>query len=168
LKRSRGHRQSLFRNLMTELFRHERIETTTAKAKAIRPQAEKLITLAKRGQVSLLEKLAKELAGLDEAARERDLKKLANLVGLAPAKHLVQLAGEGNSDALTEEIKRLVVHPRRQAQRVITDAVVLKKLFDEIAPEFLDRPGGYTRIYKLGPRLGDGAPMVLLELAKGE
>lgn len=106
LKRSSGHRQALFRNLITELFRHKKIRTTEAKAKAIRGEAEKLVTLAKRGDL----------------------------------------------------------HARRQALRTVTDAQVVKALFEEIAPRYRERPGGFTRLVKLGPRQGDAAPMVILEL----
>ena len=127
LNRSCGHRTALRRNLVAALFHRERIETTEAKAQAIRGQAEKLITLAKRGL----------------AAEEED---------------------PGRS-----------VHARRLAAgrmaRWATDAEgarvdVVKKLFEEIAPRYMDRPGGYTRMYKLGPRKGDAAPMALLELVE--
>jgi len=117
LKRSTGHRRALYRNLVTELLRHERIRTTEAKAKAIRPKAERLITLAKRGMIK----------------RE---------------------AGEHD------------VHERRLAAVRLNDPAVVKKLFDDLAPRYKNRPGGYTRILKLGPRLGDGAEMVLLELVE--
>jgi large subunit ribosomal protein L17 len=106
LNRSTKHRKSLFRNLMTELFRHNRIRTTEAKAKSIQPMAERLITLARRGDL----------------------------------------------------------HARRLAARDLHDPAVLQKLFDEIAPEMEGRSGGYTRIYKLGPRRGDSAQMALIEL----
>lgn len=106
LGRPTGHRKALFRTLTTELFRHDRIKTTEAKAKAIQPIAEKLITLARRGDLQA----------------------------------------------------------RRQAAREVTDPAILKKLFDEIAPRMDGRDGGYTRIYKLGPRRGDAANMALIEL----
>lgn len=109
LGRDKGHRRALYRNLITELFRHERIQTTEAKAKAVRPYAEKLITLAKRGDL----------------------------------------------------------HARRQVLRWINDKEVVDHLFHAIAPSFEDRPGGYTRIIKLGQRQGDGARMVILELVEG-
>jgi large subunit ribosomal protein L17 len=104
--------------LVTELFRHERIRTTEAKAKAIRSQAEKLITLAKRGLVA------------QEATPERG------------------------------------VHARRLAAGRLNDPDIVKKLFDEIAPRYAGRPGGYTRIIKLGPRQGDAAPMAIMELVE--
>ena len=115
LNRSMGHRKALRRNLITELFRHERIRTTRAKASAIRSEAEKLITTAKRGNA----------------------------------------AGEAK-----------VVQARRSAAARLNDPEIVKKLFDEIAPRYADRPGGYTRILKLGPRLGDAAEMAIIELVE--
>ncbi len=114
LGRSSAQRKALRRSLVTDLFRHEAIQTTHAKAQAIRGQAEKLITLAKR--------------------------------------------------SLTSGDPIQIVNARRRAAAGLNDPDVVKKLFDEIAPRYEQRPGGYTRIYKLGPRLGDAAPMVLLEL----
>jgi large subunit ribosomal protein L17 len=118
LNRSKGHRTALRRTLVTELFRHERIRTTEAKAKAVRSQAEKLITLAKRGLAT------------EEAAPERG------------------------------------VHARRLAAGRLNDPEIVKKLFDEIAPRYAERPGGYTRIIKLRPRQGDAAPMAIMELVE--
>ncbi len=115
LGRSSGHRKALFRNLVTELFRHERIRTTEAKAKAARSDAERLITTAKR-------------------------------------------ALEG---------QRAVVAARRRAAAHLNDNEMARKLFTDIAPRYQSRKGGYTRILKLGPRPGDGAQMVLLELVEG-
>ncbi len=110
LKRDSSHRKALFRNLITDLLRHERIETTEAKAKAIRADAEKLITLAKRGDV----------------------------------------------------------HSRRLAARTITDPDVTKKLFETLGTRYKERPGGYTRLFKVGPRLGDAAEVVIMELVDRE
>ena len=115
LNRSTGHRKALRRNLITELYRHERIQTTRAKAQAVRGEAEKLITTAKRGNA----------------------------------------AGEAKA-----------VHARRLAAARLNDPEIVKKLFDDIAPRYADRPGGYTRIVKLGPRLGDSAEMAILELVE--
>jgi large subunit ribosomal protein L17 len=115
LSRDSAQRRALFRNLMTELFRHGRITTTKAKALAIRADAEKLVTLAKHGA----------------AKRE---------------------AQQGD------------VHERRLVAAVLTDPAITKKLFDDIAPRFMQRPGGYTRMLKLGKRQGDAADMVILEL----
>ena len=115
LGRSSGHRKALRRSMITELFRHERIKTTRAKADSIRGAAEKLITLSKRGNA----------------------------------------AGEAK-----------LIHARRLAAGRLNDPEIVKKLFDEIAPRYAERPGGYTRILKLGPRSGDAAEMVLLELVE--
>jgi len=98
----------MLKNMATSLFRHERIETTTAKAKELRPFAERLITLARRGDV----------------------------------------------------------HARRIAGRKIQDRDVLGKLFDDIAPRYAERPGGYTRILKVDRRKGDAAEMSLIELVR--
>ncbi len=127
LNRSGGHRKALCRNLVTALFYYERIETTEAKAKAVRGQADKLITLAKRGL----------RAEREDPARGVHARRLA--------------AGRLN---------RWVTEP----DGTVVD--LLEKLFGDIALRYVDRPGGYTRIYKLGPRKGDAAPMVLLELVE--
>ena len=127
LNRSSGHRKALRRNLVTALFQHERIETTEAKAKAVRGQAEKLITLAKRAV----------------AVEEEDPSRGVHARRLAAGR-----------------LNRWVTEP----DGTVVD--ILKKLFEDIAPRYADRPGGYTRIYKLGPRKGDAAAMALLELVE--
>ena len=107
LSRSASHRRSLLRNLAKKVIDHERIKTTEAKAKAVKPEVEKLITLAKRGDL----------------------------------------------------------HARREALSALgQDKFVVYKLFEEVAPRYADRPGGYTRILKLGPRRSDATEMVYLEL----
>jgi large subunit ribosomal protein L17 len=113
--------------LVTALIHHERIETTEAKARAIRSQAEKLITLAKRGLVAEKEDPAKGV-------------------------HARRLAAA--------RMNRWVSDPDG------TRVDVLQKLFEDVAPRYMDRPGGYTRMYKLGWRKGDAASMVLLELVE--
>ncbi len=106
LGRNSAHRKSMLRNLVTDLFREGRITTTECRAKEARKLAEKLITLAKHGDL----------------------------------------------------------HARRQVLEYVFDESVVTKLFDEIAPKYADRNGGYTRILKLGPRHGDDAEVVYLEL----
>jgi large subunit ribosomal protein L17 len=107
LSRDSAHRKALLMNLSKELIDHERIQTTTAKAKAVKPEVERLITLAKRGDL----------------------------------------------------------HARRQALSALgQDKFMVYKLFEEIAPRYAERPGGYTRILKLGPRKSDATEMALLEL----
>jgi large subunit ribosomal protein L17 len=97
---------ALYRNLVTDLLRYEKIVTTEAKAKEARPLAEKVITLGKKGNL----------------------------------------------------------HARRQALAFVYDTKVVDKIFTELGPRYANRPGGYTRVVKLGPRSGDGAPMAQLEL----
>ena len=115
LSRGKDERIALRRTLIKQLFEHARIRTTRAKAEAIRGQAEKMITLAKRGNNA-----------------------------------------EG-ADA---------VHIKRLAIARLGDKEMVTKLFDDIAPRFENRKGGYTRMIKLGPRYGDSAEMVLLELVE--
>ena len=115
LGRTKSARIALRRNLIKQFFTHERIQTTKAKAAAIRGEAEKLITLARNS------------------------------------------ANGSDSDK---------VNARRLAISRLGDNQVIKRLFDEIAPRFATRPGGYTRVLKLGPRHGDAAEMVMLELVE--
>jgi large subunit ribosomal protein L17 len=106
LGRYSAHRMMLYRNLVTDLLRYEKIVTTEAKAKEVRSLAEKMVTLGKEGSLS----------------------------------------------------------SRRRALAFITDESIVKKLFTEIAPRYKERSGGYTRLYKLGSRVGDGAPTTKIEL----
>jgi large subunit ribosomal protein L17 len=107
---SPAHERLMLANLATSLFEHGRITTTEAKAKRLRPLAERLVTFAKRGDL----------------------------------------------------------HARRQVMTTIRDKDVVHTLFAEIGPRFADRPGGYTRITKVGPRKGDNAPMAVIELVEGQ
>jgi len=107
LSRDSAHRRALMMNLSKEIIEHERITTTAAKAKAVRPEIERLITLAKRGDL----------------------------------------------------------HARRQALATLAqDKFAVHKLFEDLAPRYAERPGGYTRILKLGPRRSDATEMVYIEL----
>jgi len=110
LGRDSAHRRSLYANLAGALIEHGRIKTTEAKAKAVKPLAEQMITLGRRGDLAA----------------------------------------------------------RRRAVSVLRSKDVVHQLFAEVAPRFADRPGGYTRIVKLGPRQGDAADMVYLELVDYE
>ena len=107
LSRDSAHRKSLLMNLSKEIIEHERIQTPEAKAKAVKPEVEKLITLAKRGDL----------------------------------------------------------HARRQALSTLSqDKFAVHKLFEDLGPRYAERPGGYTRILKLGPRKSDSTEMVFIEL----
>ncbi|MFN2469136.1 MAG: 50S ribosomal protein L17 [Gaiellaceae bacterium] len=110
LGRDSAHRKALYSNLAGALIEHGRIRTTEAKAKAVKPIAEQMITLGRRGDI----------------------------------------------------------HARRQALAYLRSQDVVHKLFADVAPRFADRPGGYSRIVKLGPRQGDSAAMVYLELVDHE
>jgi large subunit ribosomal protein L17 len=109
---SPAHQRLILSNLATALFEHGRITTTEAKARVLRPVAEKLITKAKKAELGSVQSL----------------------------------------------------HNRREVLKTIRDKSVVHALFTEIAPTFAERPGGYTRITKLGPRKGDNAPMAVIEL----
>jgi len=101
-----SHRKAILRGMAAALLQHEKIRTTEVRAKELRPVVERLITLARRGDI----------------------------------------------------------HARRQAMAVLDDKALVHKVFDEVGPRFAERNGGYTRIVKIGPRHGDAAPMVLIEL----
>lgn len=156
LNRSSGHRRALYRNLMTELFRHERVKTTEAKARAVRPLAEKVVTKARKARPERLVELAKQ----------RDAKKLSAWFNAKRADQLIALADQGDDDALERAAQQMALHARRQVLAALTDKEIAHKLVEEIAPRFDDRPGGYTRMFKLGMRRGDAAKMALLELVE--
>ena len=156
LKRSRGHRQALYRNLMTELFRYERIKTTEAKARAVRPQAERVLTKARKARAERLVELA----------QQRDEVKLSAWFNAKRAQQLIDLADQGEEEALEKMAQGMALHARRQVLATLTDKEIAHKLVEEIAPRFEDRPGGYTRMFKLGMRRGDAAKMALLELVE--
>jgi large subunit ribosomal protein L17 len=156
LKRSSGHRRALYRNLMTELFRHERIETTEAKARAIRPLAEKLVTKARKARPDRVIDLAKQ----------RDVITLSAWFNAKRANQLIELADQDDEEALELMAQQVALHARRQVLATLTDKDVAHKLVEEIAPRFEDRPGGYTRMFKLSMRKGDAAKMALLELVE--
>jgi large subunit ribosomal protein L17 len=156
LGRSSGHRRALYRNLITELFRHERIQTTEAKARAVRPLAERLVTKARKARAERVVELA----------MERNKQKLAAWFNVRRADQLIALADQGDEEALGRMAAEMALHARRQLLAELTDHDVAHKLVEEIAPRFEDRPGGYTRMFKLGERRGDAARMALLELVE--
>ncbi|MGD2207302.1 MAG: 50S ribosomal protein L17 [Anaerolineae bacterium] len=156
LNRSGGHRRALYRNLMAELFRHERIKTTEAKARAVRPLAERLVTKARKARPERLMELAEQ----------RDIDKLSAWFNAKRAQQLINLADQGDEDELERVVEQMALHARRQVLAELPDKQVAHRLVEEIAPRFEDRPGGYTRMFKLGMRQGDAAKMALLELVE--
>lgn len=131
LNRSSAHRSALRKNLVADLICHEQIVTTEAKARSIRPAAEKMITLAKRGLVK----------GESDPAGEVHARRLA-------ASRLPQIRVVEDEEGYFEEVD------------------VVQKLFNDVAPRYKDRPGGYTRMVKIGKRPGDNAEMAVLMLVE--
>ena len=144
LGRTSSHRKALLRNLCTSFIEHERIITTLPKAKELRPFVEKVVTLGRRARA------ARE-AGNEQAA--------LHLTRQAAAYFF---AGNAGGDSLQH-----YRGPKDGAERT-AGVAALKKLTGELADRFADRPGGYTRIFKLGPRKGDGAEMALIEFVGSE
>ncbi len=159
LGREKDERKQLRRNLITELFDHEKIVTTRAKAQAIRGAAEKMITLARnRGD-------AERLIELAEDGKEEEL---LQLLTDAQAHRLLRAVEENKVDELEREAASIATHAQRLIARDIQDREIVYKLFHEIAPRYLERPGGYTRVVKIGPRKGDAAEMVALMLVEAD
>jgi large subunit ribosomal protein L17 len=155
LGRDTNHRKQMRRTLISQLFRYEKIKTTEAKAKAIRSRAEKMITLARnRGDYERLMELAED--GQEETLR--------SLLTDAQANRLLRLAEAKDTAGLEREAKAIVAHAQRLIARDIPRREDIYRLFHDIAPRYVERPGGYTRIVRLGPRKGDAAEMVMLSL----
>jgi large subunit ribosomal protein L17 len=101
-----------------------------------------------------------------ELAKQRDVKKLSAWFNAKRAEQLIALAEDGDEEALTHMAEQVALHARRQVLSRLSDRDIALKLVEEIAPRFEDRPGGYTRMFKLGMRQGDAAKMALLELVE--
>ncbi len=139
LGRKTAHRRAMFRNMAVSLITHGSITTTAPKARALKPYVEKLITLAKQG---------------DMAARRRAIQRMGNPILVAEA------IDWDNPPSLADGYK-----VNKSSEKLIDGPRVVSKLFDEIGPRYANRPGGYTRIVKLARhRIGDGADLVVLQL----
>jgi len=159
LGRSTNHGKMLRRNLITDLFRHDKIKTTEAKAKAIKAQAEHFVTLARnRGDAERLQELAED----------RDEATLRSLLTDGQVNRLLALVEADDADGLERETRAIAAHAQRLIARDITDREVVYRLFHDVAPRYVNRPGGYTRIVRLGKRKGDAAEMVMLALVEDE
>jgi ribosomal protein L17 len=154
--------------LITDLLRHERLQTTEVKARAIRAKAEKLITLSRRGQTDTILELAKanDEAGLAALVQKHRAQKLLALAREAENPELSDEAREAMEDQLEQNVRAMGVHARRLAAARLSSREVVRKLFDEIGPRYSGRAGGYTRILKLGFRKGDATPMAQIELVE--
>lgn len=154
--RTSAHREAMLRNLVSNLFEHGRIFTTVPKAKEARRLAERCITIAKKG-LAEADKVAAEVPALQAKGQE-----LRERLGHTDDREL--------REAIKDNGKKLsalgapALHYRRLALKKLHRPEIVKVLFEEVAPRYLDRQGGYTRILKAGFRLGDKAPRALFEL----
>lgn len=159
LGRTTSHREAMLRNMVCSLIEHGRITTTVPKAKEARRLAEKVITIAKKGNAALA-----EVEGQLPALKEEGAKLRQQLEG----------ASEDQAKNIRKQIERVGgkiaalqakgTHYRRLALKNLHQKNVVKELFEDVAPRYADRQGGYTRVLKAGYRKGDNAPIALFEL----
>lgn len=167
LGRATDQRKAILRGLVTALFQNGKIETTEARAKEVKSIAEKLISIAVREVDNFTSKQIK----ISSAKLDSSGKKITKTITSKSGKRFQVVDRETKTDMVTvdspsrlharKKIMNWVYRVRDEEGKRIN---IADKLFDEIAPKYKDRSGGYTRIYKLGTRRGDGAEIVILEL----
>jgi large subunit ribosomal protein L17 len=193
-----GRRLAVRRSLMSGLIRYDRIKTTEARARAIKGETEKLITLAVKGRTAALAHLASVVSDEEKATKILEFARRGRFslsykvetnddraeIGLAPltskgrkfledkykrrrSELLDIISNEDDAEeALQAAYQAMVIelHARRLILKSLPDELVVKKIFDELAPRYTGRPGGFTRITKLGKRLGDNSDMAQIAL----
>lgn len=147
LNRPADQRRALLRNLTTQVLKHGRVTTTEAKAKAVKSEVERMITLAKRGTEDLSARRAVSAYLLEKRSSQPRV-----------------LTLKDKNEVIDEQRYRIVSQDEKSKKAKVREKTVAQQLFETIAPRYTERNGGCVRVLRLPPRRGDGAPMALVEL----